>query len=86
MSSSLRLAPSLGHFLGRSVIILLAAAAISAATLVVEGPPSSARARLERSGPPYGPTLPFGLVQFVGQSALFGAGVLVARKWLKVRL
>jgi len=86
MSSGLRLAPTLAHLLGRSVVILLAAAAISGATLAVEGPPRAARARLERTGPPYGPTFPVGLVQFLGQAALFGAGVVVARKWLRIRL
>jgi hypothetical protein len=85
MSKGLRLAPSLAHTLGRSLIVLLVAAAISGATLAVEGPPSAARARLER-GAPYGPTFPFGLVQFFGQGALFGAGVVAARRWLRVRL
>ena len=49
--------------------------------VAVEG----ARDRGEGGGP-YGPTMPFGMVQFVGQAALMAGGVYVGRRWLRVRL
>lgn len=84
--SSVRFAPSAAHAIRRVTVIVAASALVSLVLLAAVGWPSAARARPDREGGPYGPTPGFGLVQLLGQTALLGAGVYVARRWLKVRL
>ena len=81
-----RIAPSWGSAIVRSVLVLLACALLSLGVWGINGPPSESRVREDRNGGPYGPTMPFGLVQFFGQAAILAAGVYVGRRWLKIKL
>jgi hypothetical protein len=81
-----RLAPSPAHALRRVGLILVASALISLAVLAVVGAPSRARVPEGKLNDNYGPTMPFGLVQFFGQGLIFAAGVYVGRRWFKIRL
>ena len=84
--SAVRFAPSAWAGARRVALILLASAAIYLGLLAVLGPPSPDRVPKEGPRQPYGPTVPLGLVQFLGQGAMLAAGVYAARRWLKVRL
>lgn len=86
MASGVRLAPSFAHGLRRLVVICAVSGVITAATIVIAGAPSPERPDQTKADQPYGPTFPFGLVQFVGQGAILSAGVYVARRWFRVRL
>ena len=70
--------------LRRVVLILVAAVVVTAVTVAIEGWPSAGAPLRENRV--YGPTMPFGLVQFFSQAALFGLGVTVARRVCRVRL
>jgi len=83
--SAVRLAPSWAAGARRVALIVLVSALISGAVYAINGPPSAGRLR-EKLNDVYGPTMPFGLVQFVGQGLLLAAGVWAARRWLKIRL
>ena len=83
---SVRLAPSWGSAIARSCWVVAACALISAGVYAINGAPSQSRVREDRNGGPYGPTMPFGLVQFVGQTAILAAGVYVGRRWLRIKL
>ena len=83
---SVRLAPSWGSGIARSVWVAAACTLISASVYAINGAPSQARVREDRNGGPYGPTMPFGLVQLVGQTAILAAGVYAGRRWLRLKL
>jgi hypothetical protein len=83
---SLRIAPSWGSAVVRTLWVLAACAVISLGVYAINGAPSQARAREDRNGGPFGPTMPFGLVQFLGQTAILAAGVYVGRRWLRLKL
>ena len=82
----MRLAPSWAHGLRRLAVIFAMSGIVTAATIVIAGDPSAPRPDQKKADQPYGPTMPFGLVQFFGQAAILAGGVYVARRWLKVRL
>lgn len=86
MASRVRLAPSLAHGLYRMALMLGAIGVISMATIEIAGPPAAPAPGQKKADQPYGPTFPFGLVQFFGQGAILAGGVYAARRWLKVRL
>ena len=83
--ASVRFAPSWLHGLRRVALVLVASALVSAAVYAVNGAPSSER-QPQHVDDVYGPTMPFGLVQFVGQGLMLAAVVYAARRWFKVRL
>ena len=85
MRSGVRLAPSVPEGLARSAMIFGAATVVALFAYRIVGPASRERA-IEVRDAPYGPTMPFGLVQFVGQAAMLAGGVYVGRRWLRVRL
>jgi hypothetical protein len=85
MSSGIRLAPSFAKGVARGAALCAAAAVLVAAAYLVEGPPRPSRA-FDKTDPPYGPTFPFGAVQFLGQAAILAGAVYVARRWMRVRL
>jgi hypothetical protein len=84
-NGGVRLAPSWWRGLARTTGIILAAVLVTLVSYGAIGAPSRTRA-LDVKDAPYGPTMPFGLVQFFGQAALLAAGVYVGRRWLRVRL
>jgi hypothetical protein len=84
--SSVRIAPSWPSAIVRAVLVIAASALVSLAAFAINGAPSRARERPYRSEGPFGPTMPFGLVQFVGQTAMLAAGVYVGRRWLRLKL
>jgi hypothetical protein len=84
-SGGVRLAPSWWQGIARSMMIVAAAVVVTLVSYEAIGAPSRARAS-EVKDQPYGPTMPFGAVQFFGQAALLAAGVYVGRRWLRVRL
>jgi len=86
VSSAVRLAPSVAHGLRRLALILVVSGVITAATILIAGAPVLPKAGEKQPDPPYGPTVPFGLVQFFGQAAILAGGVYVARRWFKIRL
>ena len=85
MSSGVRFAPSALHVMRRTAAIVLAIAIVGLGCRAFQGAPSLAR-EVEQKRPPYGPTLPFGLVQFTRQVAMFGVLAVVARRVLRVKL
>ena len=64
----------------------LASAALTAVLYWDLGAPTSARMGRRGQREAYGPSLRFGLGQFVGQTLLLCVGVYVARRWGRVRL
>jgi hypothetical protein len=83
---NLRIAPSWGSAIARTLWVLAACAVISLGVYAINGAPAQARAREDREGGPYGITLPIGLIQLFGQGLLLGAGVYVGRRWLRLKL
>jgi hypothetical protein len=83
---NLRIAPSWGSAIARSLWVLAACSVIGIAVGVINGAPEAARSIANKEGPPYGITWGIGLLQLVGQGALLAAGVYLGRRWLRLKL
>ena len=86
MSRLVRIAPSFGHALRRSAVLLLAACLVFLGALMVEGRPARAREYHQDERARFASPATRGLIQFLGEALLTAGFAYAGRRWLRVRL